>query len=354
MRRLAIVVPLVLVVCGETRASLAVEAPPPQATPEEAASQQETRQQSARVLSLKPLQVPDVGAEQGIARLSDRVYLFGDRVDLEPPRGEIVELDGRTLEPTGRLVRLVDAAGRVVITHPTGLAFLPHPDDASRTQCWIGSTIKPSLSPAERALATSTGHAPPARAELVAVDFESCLEQGHLGGVIDHTVADDLAINGCPPTTVRAFDRPWVATADYGDTRPTLRLYDPAALAAASRTSEPAVCWHRALIGPYTQTLTVVGSDREAELVCVQNRTPGRGWRLDRATLEEVLVAGRIAGCPSRRTVDFIFGPPGFDEQSELEGWLPARHEGQRDLFVIATRGPGLLAVLWNIYGPPE
>ena len=61
-------------------------------------------------------------------------------------------------------------------------------------------------------------------------------------GNLDHAVLDDIdddaAVQGCRPEFVRHDDRWLLATADYGQVRNAVRLYDPALLAGAKSTSE--------------------------------------------------------------------------------------------------------------------
>ena len=44
------------------------------------------------------------------------------------------------------------------------------------------------------------------------------------------TIEDDAAVNGCRPEFVQVNGRTLLATADYGDVRPEIRLLDPEAL----------------------------------------------------------------------------------------------------------------------------
>ena len=109
---------------------------------------------------------------------------------------------------------------------------------------------------------------------------------------------DDAAINGCRPEFASVGGRPLLATADYGDIRPEIRLYDPAALLAAGRSSAPGVVIHRVLCGPFNQNLHWDAG--AGQLFCVQNVIAGRGWRLDVLDLARAVADGRAEGPMAR------------------------------------------------------
>ena len=128
---------------------------------------------------------------------------------------------------------------------------------------------------------------------------------------------DDAAINGCRPTFVELGGRTFLATADYGEVRPEIRLYEPEALLAAGRSSAQGVVAHRVLCGPFNQNLH--WDTANGRLTCVQNVIEGRGWRLEVIDLARAVADGRASG-PGVRVRQLTF--PGHDE---LEGyWLPA------------------------------
>ena len=93
-------------------------------------------------------------------------------------------------------------------------------------------------------------------------------------------IDDDAAVNGCRPEFVRLGDRDYLATADYGDVRPEVRLYDPQKLVKARRSSAPGVVVHRVLCGPFNQNLH--WDARRGQLTCVQNVIAGRAEALNR------------------------------------------------------------------------
>jgi hypothetical protein len=49
-------------------------------------------------------------------------------------------------------------------------------------------------------------------------------------------IQDDAAVNGCRPEFVQLKGKVYLATVDYGDVRPEVRLYDPEKLLAARLT----------------------------------------------------------------------------------------------------------------------
>src|SRR5262249_34309229 len=147
-----------------------------------------------------------------------------------------------------------------------------------------------------------------------------------LEGAVLKVVDDDAAVNGCRPEFVSLGGRTLLATADYGDIRPEIRLYDPETLVAAGRSSAPGVVVHRVLCGPFTQNLHWDASS--GHLVCVQNVVAGRGWRLDEIDLARAVADGRSTGpgAPVRRLT--------FAPRDELEGYWPL--SGRRALFAAA------------------
>jgi hypothetical protein len=240
---------------------------------------------------------PKLGAAQGVSYRENRLYFYGD-VHRDKPRGGIVREYTLDLKPTGRDIRLT-RGGKPVVIHPTGLTW-----DA-RFGCFLGDTVDK-------------------KATIYRLDWERALRDGNLDASVRAAIADDAAVNGCRPAFVTLKGRRLLATADYGDVRPEVRLYDPERLAAAGRSSAPGVCVARIPAGPFNQNLWW---DANGQLTCVQNVVAGLGWRLDTFDLEKAAAAGRLA--PARvRTV--VFKP-----HSELEGWL--RLPDGREIFVTSN-----------------
>jgi len=242
--------------------------------------------------------VPGVGAGQGVFVHNGFVYLFGDA-----DTGIIREFtwspdDPHALTPTGRDIRLT-RDGVDIAPHPTGLTH--HPDFGYL----LGDTVR------------QTGL-------IFHLDFDRALRDGNLDHAVLHTVVDDLAHNGTRPEFVTRQGLPMVATADYGNAANAGRLYDPAALLTASRTSNRGVLVDEWPAGPFVQSLrwlparnAAQPSDRHANLpregtlVLVQNITAGQGYRLTPVVLGVTDDLTDFPPCDMAET------------QRELEGFAP-------------------------------
>jgi hypothetical protein len=255
-----------------------------------------------------------LGAVQGVVMRDGMVYAYGDVFQAQPRVGVIREYTNQ-LEPTGRVVWL-RRGGKPLIVHPTGLTW------HDRWGTLLGDTIKSAADPTR------------SRAVIYRLDWQRAWKDGDLDEALLDIVEDDAAINGCRPEFVVVDGRPLLATADYGDVRPELRLYDPAVLLAAHRSSAPGVLVHRVLCGPFNQNLH--WDAESGNLTCVQNVVAGRGWRLDVLDLTRAVADGRVEG-PRVRVRRLTFSP-----HDELEGYWPL--VGQRGLFVVARRRDNLFA----------
>jgi hypothetical protein len=256
---------------------------------------------NAEVRRIRTIVDREVGAGQGVSRFGEKLYVYGDLVFARPRIGVIKEFD-LGLQPTGRLVRLT-RGGQSLILHPTGL---------TRSEPWgtfLGDTLLQ-------------------KAKIYRLDWEKAWQDGNLDHAVLNVIDDDAAINGCRPAFVALNGRTFLATADYGDVHPEIRLYDPDRLLAARRTSAPGVVVHRILCGPFNQNLHWAA--RSGQLVCIQNVTAGRGWRLDFLDLARAVADGRVTG-PGVRAQTLTFPP-----RNELEGFLPLDED--KVLFVVASR----------------
>jgi hypothetical protein len=255
-----------------------------------------------------------LGAVQGVVVRDGKVYAFGDVFQAAPRVGVIREYNER-LEPTGRVVWL-RRGGKPLIVHPTGLTW--HADWGT----FLGDTVKSDADPTR------------SRAVIYRLDWGRAWADGHLDRAVRDVIEDDAAVNGCRPEFVTVGGRALLATADYGDVRPEIRLYDPAALLRAGRSSAPDVVAHRVLCGPFNQSLH--WDPGSAHLTCVQNVIAGRGWRLDELDLTRALADGRADG-PGVRVRRLTFAP-----HDELEGYWPL--DTRRGLFAVARRRDNLVS----------
>jgi hypothetical protein len=211
------------------------------------------------------------------------------------------------LKPTGRVVWLT-RDGKPLIIHPTGLTW----DD--RWDTVLGDTVMQ-------------------KARIYQLDWELAWRDGNLDHAVRAVVDDDAAINGCRPEFVQVVGRTLLATADYGDVRPEIRLYDPEALLAAGRSSAPGVVVHRLLAGPFNQNLH--WDARSGRLTCVQNVVAGRGWRLEVIDLARGVADGRVEGNGVR------VGRATVAATDELEGYWPLDQD--RSMFAVARRESNLV-----------
>jgi hypothetical protein len=171
------------------------------------------------------------------------------------------------------------------------------------------------------------------KARIYHLDWERAWRDGNLDASILTVVEDDAAVNGCRPEFVTLEGRIFLATADYGEIRPEIRLLDPELLVKAMRTSAPGVVVHRILAGGWNQSLSW---DRDSgQLTCIENVIEGRGWRLDTIDLARAVRDGRVDG-PGVRVARFTFEP-----HDELEGYC--RLDRSRDLFITSGRSNNLL-----------
>jgi hypothetical protein len=262
-----------------------------------------------------------LGAVQGVVLRDGKVYAYGDVVQARPRVGVIREYNKR-LEPTGRALWL-RKDGKPLIIHPTGLTW------HDRWGTFLGDTIK-TTDPAR------------SRAVIYRLDWQKAWNNGDLDQAIQSVIEDDAAINGCRPEFVSLGGRALLATADYGDIRPEVRLYDPDVLLAAGRSSAPGVVAHRVLCGPFNQNLHWDAGS--GHLVCVQNVIAGRGWRLDELDLARAVADGRADG-PGVRVRRLTFAP-----HDELEGYWRLTEE--RGLFAVARRRDNLFVASIHLTGP--
>jgi hypothetical protein len=244
--------------------------------------------------------VEGLGAMQGVSFRDGKVYLYGDVWTAKPRVGAIREYTAG-YQPTGRVVWL-RRDGKPLLIHPTGLTW------HKRWGTFLGDTVNK-------------------KAVIFRLDWKRAWEEGNLDHAVLDVIEDDAAVNGGRPEFVTLAGKPYLATADYGDVRPEVRLYDVDKMLASKRTSAPGVVVHRVLVGPFNQNLHWDAGT--GQLTCVQNVILGRGWRLDVLDLAKAVADGRANG-PGVRVRMLTLLP-----HDELEGYRPL--EDDRGLFVTSS-----------------
>ncbi|OUJ73263.1 hypothetical protein [Hymenobacter crusticola] len=228
-----------------------------------------------------------LGACQGASYQRGQVYLYGDR-EVGVIRTYTAGLDSLTY--AGQEVKLTEK-GQDVINHPTGIAW------NGQGPTFIGNSIR--LNPEGTKW----------RAVIYCVDWAGLLRTGTLDGNLLNTIEDDACIQGTRPEYVQYQGKQYVATADYGDHGNEVRLYDPARLAKARKTSEPGVLVKKFACSPWVQNLHWVPA--QGVLVLIQNQVEGRRWRFTFVDLAKSLATGHEV---VRKVVD-------VDKTDELEGF---------------------------------
>ena len=191
--------------------------------------------------------------------------------------------------PTNRVIWL-RKNGQPLLVHPTGLTW------SERSGTFLGDTVK-------------------TKAVIYHFDWARALADGNLDNAVLDIIDDDAAVNGCRPEFVTVQQKEYLATADYGDIRPEVRLYDPQALIQQRRSSATGVVAYRFTCRPFNQNLSW-DTDR-AQLTCIENVIAGRGWQLDEINLPAAIADGRASGPGvDIRTLTFL-------PHDELEGYRP-------------------------------
>src|SRR5262249_11984347 len=151
--------------------------------------------------------------------------------------------------------------GRVVWLRKNDKPLLVHPTGLTWHQKWgtfLGDTVN-------------------RKAIIYRLDWEKALADGNLDRAVLSVIEDDAANNGCRPEFLNTGGRDYLATADYGDVRPEIRLYDPEKLLLSGRSSAPGVVAARILCGSFNQNLH--WDPQRGQITCIQNVIAGRGWQ---------------------------------------------------------------------------
>lgn len=226
------------------------------------------RQQEVNMQISHSYSVDSLGACQGISFRHKRVFLYGDR-EVGMMREYTMKAD--SLIYTGKEYRFT-LNDTDVINHPTGIAY----NGVNPT--FIGNSIR--LNP-EGTLW---------KAMIYCVNWEGFLKTRTLDGNLINTIEDDACIQGTRPEYIKYNNKWYVATADYGDKGNEVRLYDPALLQKAKKTSEKGVLVKKFTCTPWVQNLHWIPSKNV--LVLIQNQVEGRKWRFTYLDFKKSIESG--------------------------------------------------------------
>jgi hypothetical protein len=233
--------------------------------------------------------IDSLGACQGISWQHGKAYLYGDR---EVGMIREFEWKGDSLLYTGHEYRLT-LNDTDVINHPTGLAI------HGKLPVFMGNSV---------ILNKATNQW---KAIIYCIDWAGLQRTGTLdGGNLLNVIEDDACIQGTRPEYVE-YDHKWyVATADYGNRANEVRLYDPAVLQHARKTSEKGVVYKKFTCGPWVQNMQWISG--KGLLLLIQNQVEGRKWQFTYVDLKKSLESGKAEVV---KVVDNI------DRGDELEGF---------------------------------
>lgn len=231
--------------------------------------------------------IDSLGACQGIAYQHGRVFLYGDR-----EIGVIREyrIAGDSLVYANREMRLT-LNDTDLINHPTGIAY------NGKDPVFIGNSIRLNKEGTQW------------RAMIYCVDWKGLQRTGTLDGNLLNTIEDDACIQGTRPEYVHYHGRNYVATADYGGKDNEVRLYDPAVLAKAQKTSDKGVVYKKFKCSPWVQNLAWIA--KNGQLLLIQNQIEGRRWRFTYLDLAKSIASGK----------EEVIKVIDIDRADELEGF---------------------------------
>jgi hypothetical protein len=147
------------------------------------------------------------------------------------------------------------------------------------------------------------------KAVIYCVNWEGLQKTGTLDGNLLNTTEDDTCIQGCRPEYVQYKNKWYVATADYGEKTNEVRLYDPALLKTAQKTSAKGVLYKKFSCSPWVQNLCWIPGKNL--LLLIQNQVEGKKWRFTYIDLAKSIGAGKAEVI---RVVE-------TDRPDELEGY---------------------------------
>jgi hypothetical protein len=235
----------------------------------------------------KSLTLDSLGACQGITKIGQTYYLYGDR---ECGIIRAYQKVGDTFILSRPEVRLT-INDSDFINHPTGIAY------REGYPVFIGNSIRLNK---EGTLW---------KAVIANVDWQGLLKSGTLDGHLFGTIEDDVCIQGTRPEYVRIGNKWWVATADYGPGPNEVRLYHPRRLASSKRTSDKGVLKFKFSCTPWVQNLHWI--DEKGLLVLIQNQIEGRRWRFTIVDLQASV----------KRKQAVVTATYDLDRNDELEGF---------------------------------
>lgn len=213
--------------------------------------------------------IDSLGACQGISYQNGDIYLYGDREVGMIRKFKMVN-DSLTYQHQEYKLTV---NGKDVINHPTGIAF------NGFSPVFIGNSIR--LNP-EGTLW---------KAVIYCVNWQGLLKTGTLDGNVINTIDDDACIQGTRPEYVKYKGKWFVATADYGNKKNEVRLYDPEALKNASKTSAKGILYKKFDCSAWVQNLHWIKNTNT--LVLIQNQVEGKKWRFTFVDLEKSLQSGK-------------------------------------------------------------
>ena len=213
--------------------------------------------------------VDSLGACQGASYQNGRLFLYGDR---EVGMIREYKMIGDSFQHTAKECRLTEN-GKDIINHPTGIAY------RQNDLVFIGNSIRLNT---EGTLW---------KAVIYCVNWDALLKTGTLDGNLINTIEDDTCVQGTRPEYVQYNNKWYVATSDYGDKRNEVRLYDPAVLRHAKKTSEKGVLVKKFTCSPWVQNLCFI--PEKNLLVLIQNQQEGRKWRFTYLDLKKSIESGK-------------------------------------------------------------
>lgn len=213
--------------------------------------------------------IDSLGACQGAFNQNGRIFLYGDR-EVGMVREYKIQHDSLVYTHKEMKLTLNDTD---VINHPTGIAY------NGKDPVFMGNSIRLNK---EGTLW---------QAVIYCIDWAGLQRTGTLDGNLINTIDDDACIQGTRPEYVQYNKKWYVATADYGNKGNEVRLYDPAALKTAKKTTDKGVLYKKFTCTPWVQNLKWMGD--KGILVLIQNQTEGRKWRFTYVDLVKSIASGK-------------------------------------------------------------